>query len=61
MPSLDRYVLALAQMSPWLGDVAANRKILVRDSQFKRRLPVIAKLSERTSDRDFRYARDWGR
>lgn len=61
MPSLDRYVLALAQMSPRLGDVAANREILVRDSQFKRRLPVIAKLSERTIDRDFRYARDWGR
>jgi NAD+ synthase len=34
---------------------------LVRNSQFKRRLPVIAKLSERTIDRDFRYPRDWGR
>jgi NAD+ synthase len=34
---------------------------MVRNSQFKRRLPVIAKLSERTIDRDFRYARDWGR
>ena len=33
---------------------------MVRKSQFKRRLPVIAKLSERTIDRDFRYARDWG-
>ncbi|MGH7907849.1 MAG: NAD+ synthase [Candidatus Binataceae bacterium] len=35
--------------------------MMVRNSQFKRRLPVIAKLSERTIDRDFRYARDWGR
>ena len=34
---------------------------LVRNSQFKRRLPVIAKVSNRTIDRDFRYARDWGR
>lgn len=34
---------------------------MVRTSQFKRRLPVIAKLSHRTIDRDFRYARDWGR
>jgi NAD+ synthase len=34
---------------------------MIRNSQFKRRLPVIAKLSERTIDRDFRYARDWGR
>lgn len=34
---------------------------MVRNSQFKRRLPVIAKVSTRTIDRDFRYARDWGR
>lgn len=32
---------------------------LVQRSQFKRRLPVIAKVSERTIDRDFRYSRDW--
>lgn len=32
----------------------------VRGSQYKRRLPVIAKLSSRTIDRDFRYPRDWG-
>lgn len=34
---------------------------MVQNSQFKRQLPVIAKVSERTIDRDFRYARDWGR
>lgn len=33
---------------------------MVKSSQFKRRLPVIAKVSQRTIDRDFRYARDWG-
>lgn len=33
---------------------------MVRMSQFKRRPPVIAKLGERTIDRDFNYARDWG-
>jgi NAD+ synthase len=33
---------------------------MVQRSQFKRRLPVIAKVSQRTIDRDFRYARDWG-
>ena len=33
----------------------------VRDSQSKRRPPLIAKLSNRTIDRDFRYPRDWGR
>ena len=32
----------------------------VRDNQYKRRLPVIAKLSSRTIDREFRYPRDWG-
>jgi NAD+ synthase len=32
----------------------------VRRNHYKRRLPVIAKLSNRTVDRDFRYARDWG-
>lgn len=33
---------------------------LVRRNHYKRRLPVIAKLSHRTPDRDFRYPRDWG-
>lgn len=33
----------------------------VQASQYKRRLPVIAKVSARTIDRDFRYPRDWGR
>jgi len=30
-------------------------------SQYKRRPPVIGKISARTIDRDFRYSRDWGR
>jgi NAD+ synthase len=33
----------------------------LRDSQYKRRPPLIAKLSVRTIDREFRYPRDWGR
>jgi NAD+ synthase len=33
----------------------------VQNSHFKRRLPVIAKVSGRTIDRDFRYPRDWGK
>jgi len=33
----------------------------VRDNQYKRRLPLIAKLSSRTVDQEFRYPRDWGR
>lgn len=42
------------------GLVAEIRR-RVRQTQFKRRPPVIAKLSDRTIDRDFRYPRDWGR
>ena len=33
---------------------------MIRRSQFKRRLPLIAKISNRTVNVEFRYARDWG-
>jgi NAD+ synthase len=33
---------------------------LVRRNQYKRRPPLVAKVSNRTVDRDFRYPRDWG-
>ncbi len=33
---------------------------LIKFSQFKRRLPLIAKVSHRTINVDFRYPRDWG-
>jgi NAD+ synthase len=32
----------------------------IRKNQFKRKIPVIAKVSQRTIGRDFRYSRDWG-
>lgn len=35
-------------------------KTLIRKNQFKRRPPLIAKVSNRTVHVDFRYARDWG-
>jgi NAD+ synthase len=41
----------------FVDDVALR----IMNSQFKRRLPVIAKVSQRTIDRDFRYSRDWGK
>jgi NAD+ synthase len=34
---------------------------LIAMSQFKRALPIIAKVSARTITREFRYPRDWGR
>jgi NAD+ synthase len=33
---------------------------MVKRTQFKRRPPVVAKVSHRTVNVDFRYARDWG-
>src|SRR4030081_2027276 len=33
----------------------------IRENQYNRCLPLIAKLTSRTIDRDFRYPRDWGR
>jgi NAD+ synthase len=35
-------------------------RVMVSRSQFKRRPPIIAKVSHRTVNIDFRYARDWG-
>ena len=34
--------------------------VKVRQTQYKRHLPLIAKLSDRTINRDFRFPRDWG-
>ena len=34
---------------------------VIQGMQYKRRPPIIAKLSQRTIERDFRYPRDWGR
>jgi NAD+ synthase len=50
-------MVALGFDAALIDDVARR----VRNSQYKRRPPIIAKLSERTIDRDFRYPRDWGR
>jgi NAD+ synthase len=33
---------------------------IIRTTQYKRRLPLIAKVSHRTVNLDFRYVRDWG-
>ena len=50
--------LIAAGFSERFVDDVAQR---IMNSQFKRRLPVIAKVSQRTIDRDFRYSRDWGK
>jgi len=33
---------------------------MVRASQYKRKLPIICKIAQRTVDKDFLYLRDWG-
>jgi len=33
---------------------------MVRTSQYKRKMPIICKISQRTVDKDFLYLRDWG-
>jgi NAD+ synthase len=38
----------------------AKIKKRVRKNQFKRRSPIVAKISQRTVNVDFRYVRDWG-
>jgi NAD+ synthase len=50
-------LIAAGFAEPFIDDI--SRRIM--NSQFKRRLPVIAKVSQRTIDRDFRYSRDWGK
>jgi NAD+ synthase len=41
-------------------DVVARIAARVQRNQYKRRMPVIAKVSSRTIGIDFRYPRDWG-
>lgn len=53
----DEELLALGVSQDFLATV----KRRIQTNQFKRRLPVIAKVGSRTVDRDFRYPRDWGR
>ena len=38
----------------------ATIKKKIKQNQFKRRLPLVAKVSQRTVNVDFRYVRDWG-
>jgi NAD+ synthase len=55
---MSRDELAACGFAPDFINLVAGK---VQNSHFKRRLPVIAKVSNRTIDRDFRYSRDWGK
>lgn len=56
----ERYEIEELVACGFAPEFIARVRGMVQRSQFKRRLPVIAKVSARTIDRDFRYARDWG-
>ncbi len=57
----ERYSLEELEEAGFDKDFVKKIFVKMRDSQYKRRLPLIAKISQRTIDRDFRYARDWGK
>ena len=66
---LDRLLLRLVELRDRPEEIAAAgfpRRMVasiarrVARSQFKRRPPVLAKLTRRTVNIDFRYPRDWG-
>jgi NAD+ synthase len=52
----DHFILENGYKQATLQDI----KKRIQRNQFKRRPPVIAKLSNRTINQDFRYCRDWG-
>jgi NAD+ synthase len=55
--------LSEAELAARGFDLAFVRKMAGRiaSTQFKRVMPIIAKLSHRTINQDFRYLRDWGK
>lgn len=55
-----RYTPAEAVAAGFDADFVRQVGERVRRNHYKRRMPVIAKLSARTVDHDFRYSRDWG-
>ena len=52
----DQMLLELHFSAAMIHDIKSR----IQRFQFKRRPPVIAKLSNRTINQDFRYCRDWG-
>jgi NAD+ synthase len=56
-----RMTVAELEAEGFAPDFIATVQGKIKNSHFKRRLPIIAKVSNRTIDRDFRYSRDWGK
>ena len=56
----ERYSLDEAVQAGFAREYVERVWKMVRTNSFKRRLPLIAKVSTRTIGVDFRYLRDWG-
>ena len=52
----EELLLDLGYTTKTINDIKSK----IQKNQFKRRPPVIAKLTNRTINQDFRYCRDWG-
>jgi NAD+ synthase len=52
----EELLLDLGYATKTIKDIKSK----IQKNQFKRRPPVIAKLTNRTINQDFRYCRDWG-
>ena len=52
----EELLLDLGYTKKTINDIKSK----IQKNQFKRRPPVIAKLTNRTINQDFRYCRDWG-
>jgi NAD+ synthase len=55
-----RYSLEMLTETGFSQEMVMDIQKRIQLFQFKRRPPVIAKLSNRTINQDFRYSRDWG-
>lgn len=55
----ERYTYEELNQEGYSDDFIKEIYKKIKYSQYKRKLPLIAKLSKRTIDRDFRYPRDW--
>jgi NAD+ synthase len=56
----QRYSFEMLRDLKFSTRMIENIQQRLQKSQFKRRPPIIAKLSNRTINQDFRYCRDWG-
>jgi NAD+ synthase len=55
-----RYTPADLQQEGFSEEFVKTVMSKIRRSQYKRRMPILARIAERTIEGDFLYPRDWG-